>query len=51
MLDKLEVSTMQYEPAVIQANDNPPSREISYKAILSKVCTIIVSPIYDSLLR
>ncbi|KDR21110.1 equilibrative nucleoside transporter 1 [Zootermopsis nevadensis] len=37
MLDKLEVSTMQYEPAVIQANDNPPSREISYKAILSKI--------------
>ncbi|XP_069704264.1 equilibrative nucleoside transporter 3 [Periplaneta americana] len=36
MLDKVEVSSMQYEPAVIQANDNPPPREISYKSILKK---------------
>ncbi|GFG40730.1 hypothetical protein Cfor_04914, partial [Coptotermes formosanus] len=37
MLDKVQTSTMQYEPAVIQASDNPPSREISYKSILNKV--------------
>jgi len=43
MLDKVEVSTMQYEPAVIQANDNPPIREISYKAILNKVCMPVYS--------
>lgn len=37
MLDKVQTSTMQYEPAVIQASDNPPSREISYKSILNKI--------------
>jgi hypothetical protein len=31
---------MQYEPAAIQASDNPPSREISYKSILNKVCIL-----------
>jgi hypothetical protein len=40
MLDKVQTSTMQYEPAVIQASDNPPSREISYKSILNKVCIL-----------
>lgn len=37
MLDKVEVSNMQYEPAVLQANDNPPSQEISSRIILSKI--------------
>jgi len=40
MLDKVQTSTVQYEPAVIQASDNPPSREISYKIILNKVCIL-----------
>jgi len=40
MLDKVQTSTVQYEPAVIQASDNPPSREISYKSILKKVCIL-----------
>jgi len=40
MLDKIETSSMQYEPAVIQESDNPPSREISYKSILNKVCIL-----------
>ncbi|PSN53712.1 hypothetical protein C0J52_02191 [Blattella germanica] len=35
--NKVEVSTMQYEPAVIQANENPPVREVSYRAILKKI--------------
>jgi hypothetical protein len=38
MLDKVQTSSVQYEPAVIQASDNPPPREISYKSILNKVC-------------
>lgn len=37
MLDKVEVSSVQYEPAVFQASDNPPTREISNRTILSKV--------------
>jgi equilibrative nucleoside transporter 1/2/3 len=37
MLDKVQTSTIHYEPAVIQASDNPPSREISYKSILKKI--------------
>jgi hypothetical protein len=40
MLEKVEVSTMQYEPAVLQASDNPPSQDISNRTILSKVCVL-----------
>ncbi|PNF17715.1 Equilibrative nucleoside transporter 1 [Cryptotermes secundus] len=37
MLDKVEVSSVQYEPAVFQASDNPPTQEISNRTILSKI--------------
>ncbi|KAJ9581148.1 hypothetical protein L9F63_023675 [Diploptera punctata] len=37
MLDKVEVSNMQYEPAVIQASETTSVRQISYKNILTKI--------------
>jgi hypothetical protein len=51
MLDKVEVSTMQYEPAVIQASDSPPSQDISNRTILSKVCVQIQFTCHDNLVK
>lgn len=51
MLDKVEVSSVQYEPAVFQASDNPPTQEISNRTILSKVCTNTVWLSHDSLVK
>jgi hypothetical protein len=51
MLDKVEVSTMQYEPAVIQATDGPPSQDISSRTILSKVRVLIQFIYHDNLVK